>query len=60
MIVEVPAVLEGKVDMDVAAALRAASFVGSASAGFLWVVATGGPKADRVVASVVACSRGRW
>ncbi len=56
LIVEVPVVLDGKVDMDVAA-LRAASFVGSASAGFLWVVA-GGPKADMVVASVMAGSRG--
>ena len=58
LIVEVPAVLDGKVDVDVAAALRAASFVGSASAGFLWVVATGGPKADMVVASVVAGAHG--
>ena len=53
LIVEVPAVLTGTVDEGVMAALRAASFVGSASAGFMWVVATTGPKADLVVAAVV-------
>ena len=57
LVVQVPVVLEGTADDGVAAALRAASFVGSASAGFLWVV-TGRPKADVVVAPVVAGARG--
>ena len=53
LVVQVPAVLNGTVDEEVAVALRTASFIGSASAGFLWVV-TGRSKADMVVAPVVA------